>query len=92
MASVAAVAANQAKSPQRNDIGEDGGHPGEITSGIFGGHEELPDADDDEDELPSNPLRSRKLPSRSNENTAGGAGGDPLDLFGDDEEEAEESA
>lgn len=91
MASAAAVAANEANSPMRNDLGEDEGHPGEITSGIYGADEELPDADeDDEDELPAHPLRGRKISSKNHGNADGEGGEDPLDLFGDDEDEADE--
>ena len=86
MASAAAVGANEARSPLGNNIGEDDGYPGEITSGIYP-KDEIPGAngeiDDDEDEeLPTNPLRGRRA-----DRAAHGDGGDTLDLFGDDDDD-----
>lgn len=87
MASAAAVAADNARSPEPNDIGRDKGLPGEITSGIYSKEEGLPgvngEDEDDEDELPSNPLRGRRPPNGNREEDDDGDG---LDLFGDDEE------
>ena len=85
MASAAAVGANEARSPLGNNIGEDDGYPGEITSGIYP-KDEIPDVngeveDDDEDDLPTNPLRGRKADRAAN--------GDTLDLFGDDDDDDE---
>ena len=50
MASAAAVAADEARSPIDNDIGEDEGRPGEITSGIYSKDEGLPDVNGDKEE------------------------------------------
>lgn len=88
MASAAAVGANEARSPLGNNIGEDYGYSGEITSGIYP-KDEIPDVngevdDDDEDELPTNPLRGRKADR--------GANGDTLDLFGDDDDDDDKPA
>ena len=102
MASAAAVAANEAHSPINNNIGEDEGKPGEITSGIYSKDEGLPDIngdmEDSEEELPSNPLRghkpSRHVDGEADEDESEEAEGD--DLFGDDEgppaEESEKPA
>ena len=82
MASAAAVAADQARSPISNNIGEDGGHEGEVTSAIVGKGEDVPDVngnaeeDDEDEDLPSNPLRGAKRPRAT--------------LNADDEEEEEE--
>ena len=88
MASAAAVAANEARSPIQNDIGEDEGRPGEITSGIYSKGDEIPDVngdaeedDDDEGELPSNPLRGH----RGQRPVNGDAEDEEEDLFGDEE-------
>ena len=87
MASAAAVAANEANTPPENDLGADLGYVGEITSGIYPKDEPLPDEDDDDD-LPSNPLKGRRANRAVNGDADGdGDGGDPLNLFGDDEEE-----
>lgn len=89
MASAAAVAANEANSPLSNDLGEDDGRPGEITSGIYEKNEQLPGvngASDDEDEdLPSNPLKRRK---QANGNARAQEDENDIDddLFGDEEE------
>lgn len=97
MASAAAVAANEARSPLGNDLGEDEGRPGEITSGIYSKDEDLPDVngetDDDDEELPSNPLRGHR-PRRAVNGDANEeeGGGDPLNLFGDDEDDTEKPA
>lgn len=50
MASAAAVAADEARSPIDNDIGEDEGRPGEITSGIYSKDDGLPDVNGDMEE------------------------------------------
>lgn len=89
MASAAAVGANEARSPLGNDIGEDHGYVGEITSGIYP-KDEIPGVngginEDDEEDLPTNPLRGRKANRAAN-----GDSGDPLDLFGDDDDEDDE--
>lgn len=99
MASAAAVAADQARSPLGNDIGEDYGNEGEVTSGIYGKDEGPPDVngnanddDDEDDDLPSNPLRGPKRPRPANgaeEEAEGGPAG-VEDLFGDEEDEAGE--
>ena len=93
MASAAAVAANEANTPPGNDLGQDRGHVGEITDGVYAHDEDLPDAngnaDSDDEDLPSNPLRGRKAKRKINGEVAGAEDGDPLDLFGDDEDEAE---
>lgn len=97
MASAAAVAADDARSPISNDIGEDYGKEGEVTSGIYAKDDEAPDVngtaeDDDEDEdLPSNPLRGSKRPRPTNDpddEPEEEAEGD--DLFGDEEDGAGE--
>lgn len=85
MASAAAVGADLARSPSENDLGEDDGRPGQITSGIY------PKDDDDEDEdLPSNPLSKRGASRRVNGNIDDdedeAAGED--DLFGDEDGDA----
>ena len=83
----------------RNNIGDDEGLPGEITSGIYSKDEGIPDIngnaqdeDDDEEELPSNPLQGRKSVRPGNDDAGeeeerGGG----LDLFGD-EDDAEDEA
>lgn len=91
------MGADQARSPVNNDIGEDFGAEGEVTSGIYR-RDELPDVngntvDDDSDEdLPSNPMRGAKRARPANEapedEDGDGAGGD--DLFGDAEDGAAE--
>lgn len=90
MASAAAVAADEDRSPIANDIGEDGGRPGEITSGIYSKDEGLPDVngdaqdyddDDDDDVLPSNPLRPPKASRPAN-----GGNVEDEDLFGEGED------
>lgn len=99
MASAAAVAADQARSPVGNDIGEDYGKEGEVTSGVYAQDEEQPDVngnvdDDDEDEdLPSNPIargaKRQRPPNGADVDDEGEeAGGD--DLFGDEEDGAGE--
>lgn len=91
MASAAAVAANQARSPTRNDIGEDEGKPGEITSGIYSKDEGLPNAngdmDDSDEDLPSNPLRGNRASRPVNGDAGEDGAGTGLDLFGDDGDE-----
>ena len=89
MASAAAVAANEARSPLGNNIGEDDGFTGEITSGIYSKDEGLPgvdgEVDEDEDEdLPSNPLKQK---STRPVNGDAGEEADALDMFGDGGEE-----
>ena len=92
MASAAAVAANEARSPLGNDIGEDEGRPGEITSGIYSKDEGLPgangdlDESDNEDELPSNPLRGMKSRRPVNGDADGDGDKGVEDLFGDEED------
>ncbi|KAK3725131.1 Paf1 complex component [Vermiconidia calcicola] len=86
MASAAAVAANEDRSPTRNDIGQDEGRPGEITSGIYSKDEGLPDVNgnednDEDDDLPSNPMKGQK--SRQQAHVDGD------DLFGDEDEAQE---
>lgn len=92
MASAAAVAANEARSPLGNDIGEDNGYVGEVTSGIYSKEEGLPDVDggleedEDEDDLPTNPLKYSR--NRASNGDAGeDEDEDEPDLFGDEEEE-----
>ena len=85
MASAAAVAANEARSPIHNDIGEDEGRPGEITSGIYSKDEGLPNVngemeDSEEEELPSNPMRGHKSSRTVHRDLE-------EDLFGGDDEE-----
>lgn len=89
MASAAAVGADSARSPSENDLGEDEGLPGEITSGIY-----PKDDDDDDEDLPSNPLSkrgaSRRVNGNSDDEEDEGAG--DLDLFGDEDGDAGEEA
>ena len=99
MASAAAVAGDDARSPISIDIGEDYGKEGEVRSGIYAKDDEAPDvngdAEDDEEEdedLPSNPLRGSRRPRPRNDadedQEEEEGGGD--DLFGDEEGEGEE--
>jgi hypothetical protein len=90
MASAAAVAADEARSPVNNDLGEDEGRVGEITSGIYSKDEGLPGQDegddDDDEELPANPLNKRGARRRMNGNVDDEEEEGRFDLFGDDEE------
>lgn len=89
MASAAAVAANQARSPIDNDLGEDLGAEKDVTSGIYAADEVGPAPDDDSDEdLPSNPMRSAKRarPAEEAPDDGEGDGVNGDDLFGDEEE------
>ena len=102
MASAAAVGADYARSPIENDLGEDRGLPGEITSGVYPRVEdgELPDVngndeEDNDDDLPSNPLHKRggqrirnSAGTDDGEEDEGGVDG----LFSDDEAPAAEDA
>jgi len=95
MASAAAVGANADLSPPRNDIGEDKGLPGEVTSAI--GSKEfgvIPNADIDDDDEDIRATARRRGPveaagvgdqgfQRSGEEQRNAVD----DLFGDDEEE-----
>ncbi|KAK5168011.1 Paf1 complex component [Saxophila tyrrhenica] len=106
MASAAAVAANQARSPLANDLGDDDGRTGEVTSGVYSKDEDLPDMNEEEDEddedLPANPMQNRGGRRRVNgaaqdeeeeEEEEEPPAGD--DLFGDEDEakgEAEQPA
>lgn len=96
MASAAAVAADQARSPVNNDIGEDLGNEGEVTSGIYSKDEEQSgvngnaEDDDEDEELPSNPLRGSKRPRPTNGVEEDEEAGEGEDLFGDEEEGAGE--
>lgn len=92
MASVAAVAVNQALTPERDDLGEHQGVPGKITSAI-GTREELEvkpgdiarDDDEDDDVQASTRRRDRGRATHLDDEDAAEAGpGD--DLFGDDDE------
>ena len=89
MASAAAVAADEARSPLGNDIGEDRGLPGEITSGVYSKDEDIPhvnrDSEDSDEDLPANPLRGHKPARRANDDDAEEEG---LNLFGDEDGEA----
>lgn len=89
MASAAAVGADAARSPLGNNIGEDGGNAGEITSGIYAKDESIPDVngdvEDSDEDLPANPSRGHR-PARPVDNEEE-EGNDPLDLFGDEEDE-----
>ena len=92
MASAAAVAANEPRPDLENNIGEDEGKASEVTSGIYSKDEGLPGLDgelddDEEEELPSNPLRGHKLKRPANGDAAGPGG---LDLFGDEDDGAAE--
>ena len=91
MASAAAVGADAARSPLRNDIGDDGGHAGEITSGVYSKDESIPDVngdvEDSDEDLPANPLRGHRPARPVNDDDAEENGNDPLDLFGDEEDE-----
>ena len=106
MASAAAVGADQARSPAGNDIGDDRGLPGEITSGIYSKEEGIPDGivdvdkkrqeeededEDDDEDLPSNPLRGRR-PDRAVNGDAEEDDGHGLDMFGDDAADTEKPA
>lgn len=95
MASAAAVAADDARSPIGGNLGEDHGVEGEVTSGTVPEDGDRADVngnageeDDDEDEdLPSNPLRGSRRPRPTNgadEEEEEEGGGD--DLFGDEDE------
>ena len=92
MASAAAVGADDARSPISNDMGEDKGLPGEITSGVYTKDEGIPDINGDmessDEELPSNPIRAHKPSRRDMEDVEEGDAGNAL--FGDDEDEAAE--
>jgi hypothetical protein len=94
MASAAAVAADAARSPIRNDIGDDEGVPGEVTSAI-GSKEDGVVENGDMEENDEDDVRGtarRRGPTEAGE--AGGEedqveddeGGD--DLFGDEDDEA----
>lgn len=94
MASAAAVSANEDKSPPRNTLGDDDGIPGTVTSGIYAKDDVLPDAngevdedDEDDEDLPANPLRGRKTRPAVNGDADEENQRDPLDLFGDDDDE-----
>jgi hypothetical protein len=89
MASAAAVAADQARSPLGNDLGEDEGIPGEVTSGIYPRDE---DEEDEDEDLPSNPLQHRGKQRRVNGNVdeEDEEEGNDDDLFGDEEAEEEQ--
>lgn len=93
MASAAAVAADQARSPTRNDIGEDRGLPGEIKSGIYSKDEDIPDAngdaEDSDEDLPANPLKGHRPTRRANDDDDEE---EENNLFGDDEAEREKPA
>ena len=94
MASAAAVAADEARSPIDNDIGEDRGLPGEITSGVYSKDEDIPgvngDAEDSDEDLPTNPLRGHRpaRPANDDEDEED----DGLNLFGDEDADAAEEA
>jgi hypothetical protein len=89
MASAAAVAADEARSPLGNDIGGDRGLPGEITSGVYSKDEDLPDlngdTEDSDEDLPANPLRGHRPTRRTNDDDADE---EENNLFGDEEKEA----
>jgi len=98
MASAAAVGVDAVRSPPGNDIGEDSGVPGEITSGIGSkqdlGPGTIGDENEDEDEDEDEDIRAtarRRGPAvaaddddeqQSEEEVVGGVD----DLFGDDED------
>jgi len=95
MASAAAVAADSDRSPLRNNIGEDLGIPGEVTSAI--GSKELDGGsngginDEDEDEAVRATKRRRgppEAPDVEDEDDERQAGDVGDDLFGDDEDGA----
>jgi hypothetical protein len=88
MASAAAVGADSARSPMENNLGEDEGLPGEITSGTIPKDDE---EDDDDDDLPANSLSKRSTTRRVNGNMDDEDeedGMDDDDLFGADDGEA----
>lgn len=93
MASAAAVGASIPLSPPQNDIGEDGGLPGEITSAIGskqdGGLVEEGDLEGDEDDDIRGTARRRGAAGAVNGDDDEDLPEDPLgaDLFGDDEDE-----
>ncbi|KAK4547331.1 hypothetical protein LTR36_000987 [Oleoguttula mirabilis] len=92
MASAAAVGANAALSPPHNDLGEDGGLPGEITSAIGskedGGLVEEGDIEENEDDDIRGTARRKGPVAAASVDDQDGED-DPLgkDLFGDDEDE-----
>ena len=96
MASAAAVGADSAQSPLNNDIGEDYGTGGEVTSGIYPNDDEQPgvngnvEADDEDEDLPSNPLRGARRPRPTNGADEDGDGAEAADLFGDEDDGAGE--
>lgn len=99
MASAATVAADQARSPLGNDLGELGQDGKQTTGAILAEEEEAPDAlgddDDDEDEdIQASGRRKGRMEhaaANGNEDEDEGEGGGD-DLFGDDEEEQDKPA
>jgi hypothetical protein len=91
MASAAAVAADEARSPIDNDVGEDRGLPGEITSGVYSKDEDIPgvngDAEDSDEDLPANPLRGHRPARPTNDDDEED---EENNLFGDEEAEGAE--
>nr|POE74813.1 hypothetical protein CFP56_37344 [Quercus suber] len=97
MASVAAVAVNQALTPEPDDLGQDGGVPGKITSAI-GRREDLEvkpgdiereDDDDEDEDIQKSSRRRERIAAHDSddekeEEEAEEGGVD--DLFGDDED------
>ena len=97
MASAAAVGVDLGRSPIRNDIGEDRGLPGEITSAIgskeTAGLDTIDNEDEQEDDVRST-ARRRGVADAAMFGEDGGSGADAEpsskvadDLFGDDEDE-----
>lgn len=95
MASAAAVAADEPRSPIRNEIGEDHGGLGEITSGVYSKDEGVPGANGEEDsedeELPTNPLQKRPRRAVHGDDSDGEAEADEMNLFGDDDAEGDKT-
>lgn len=93
MASAAAVAADQARSPLPNDLGELGEDGKQVTTATLARDEEPADAleeDDDEDDDVQGSSRRKGRVEHAATNGDGdedGDGGLGDDLFGDDDEE-----